>query len=74
MNQPKETPKEKIKRLSEIISHLDGLPLGVSECGCPNNLFHAPPAIHICQECGFEGSERLHQNCPGCYINIQELK
>lgn len=46
--------------------HLLG-PIGLAECGCPNNLTGQPPALHRCVRCGFEGGyESVHERCAGC--------
>jgi hypothetical protein len=54
-----ETPVQKIIRLSAMLipGDLDGTPIGVAECGCPNNAMGAPPTLHICSACGLEGSD-----------------
>jgi hypothetical protein len=62
----RETPTEKAERLSQTYSDLVGGPVGMADCGCPNNMLGAPPALHICRACGFEGNYDIHQDCPCC--------
>lgn len=62
-----ETPTEKAERLAAEWSHLIDQPVGMAECGCPNNALGAPPALHICRDCGFEGGyDSVHADCSGC--------
>ncbi len=63
----KEDPKAKIARLASATSPLTGYPVGLSECGCPNNILYQEPILHICPECGFDGKyEHVHIKCQGC--------
>jgi hypothetical protein len=63
----RETPAEKAGRLARTYSPYVAGPVGMAACGCPNNIFGTPPALHICQSCGFEGSwTSVHEGCRGC--------
>lgn len=65
-----ETPTEKAERLAANWSILIGGPVGMAECGCPNNNLGAAPALHICRRCGFEGGyDTVHRECAGCVEN-----
>lgn len=62
----RETPTEKAERLAQTFSNLLLGPVGMAECGCPNNMLGAPPALHICRKCGLETGYQVHEYCPGC--------
>lgn len=62
----RETPTEFAERLAGSWSPLLDGPVGMAECGCPNNLLGQPPALHLCRTCGFQGGPDIHGGCAGC--------
>lgn len=63
----RETPRERAERMGRTASiFLGGMPIGNASCGCPNNLYGDPPALHLCFVCGLVAGPGVHDNCSGC--------